>query len=120
MGNISDIQQIVVDSAKILGAAFRTKNSVLNAVGFLGPVLDLKSANFAAALTELKNLSSDDIKALELAFRSNVDLGDAVAQAKFDELEGYLEEAITLVQEALMLVQQGLAWEQQVQGFFGL
>lgn len=120
MGNISDVQQIVVDSAKILSAAFKTKNSVLNAVGFIGPVLDLKSANFAAALAELKTLSATDIAALEAAFKSNVDLGNADAQAKFLELEGYLEEGITLVQNAVLQVEQFIAWEKQVQGFFGL
>lgn len=116
--DIADIQQVVVDSAKILSVAYKTKSSVVAAIGFVGPIIDLKSANLSAALAELKSASPDDVLSLEASFKSNIDLGDPAAQANAMEADGFLEEAITLVQQGVMIAEQAIALEENVQAFF--
>lgn len=118
MGDSKDLQQIAADAGKLVTIAFQLKSSILHAINFVSPLMDLKGVDFAAALAEVKSLSSDDLLVVEKVFFLNVTIDDTSVMARLQAGQGYFEEALSLVVEALDLVAKGKDLEQRIQKYF--
>lgn len=125
--NIEQLTRIVLDAAKILSAAYKTQGSIFSAIGLIAPLSDIRGANFAQAFTELKDLDAAEKASLESQFNAALDFGNDDVKAKVLTIEGFMDQALLLVQkgvaigeQAVELEKEGLALLDQVRTFVGV
>lgn len=91
---------------------------IFSLIGLLNALKDLKSIDYAQVKLEVLELSDAERAAVEAAYQSKLDLGDATLQGKVVAVMASFDKAVALVERAIGLVKEGEAIVLEVKAIF--
>jgi hypothetical protein len=119
---VDESKKIVGSVAELLNVVDKVvhKAGLIALLGAIAPINVIKSVNFSVFKQELGELSKEEREAVELEFKSKLQLQDQALQAKFVAMTDCLDKAVVLVEKALGLFNDAKALVAEVKAILGV
>jgi hypothetical protein len=119
---VETLKSVVGSVAEVLNVASKVLHNggIFALFGLTGPITTLQHLDWAAVKQELADLDPAERLLVEKAFSDRLALQDAAVQAKLLAGEGFLEEAVELVESGVGLFNKGSDLVKRVRAYFGV